>query len=181
MRSGANLGPSPTGSELRSGWSRRDTVKKTLGRCLVVIVALTAIGTIVTQNAWGQTTRNEQCSLAVVSRLVPGSSPVCDAATVQQMAKRGHAFEQNQMGMASILAIGPDYSEKEAFAWFERAAQRGFAPAQVNLAVMYSNGWGTPVNYGAALRWFRAAADQHFARAYFNLGILYLEGTGVRQ
>ena len=79
-----------------------------------------------------------------------------------------------------MLAIGPDYSEKEALAWFERAAQHGYAPAEVNLAIMYINGWGTPVNYGAAQHWLRGAAEQHFARAYYNLGILYLEGKGVK-
>src|SRR5271157_3089102 len=126
-------------------------------------------------------TGNEQCSLAVVSGLVKKDTPVCDGAIVKQMAKSGHAFQQNQLGIASILAIGPDYSEKEAVQWFERAAQRGYAPAQVNLAVMYISGWGTPVNYAGALHWLHAAADQHFARAYYNLGFLYLEGKGVKQ
>jgi len=132
-------------------------------------------------NAWAQTPPNEQCSLAVVSRLVGSDQPVCDDGIVQQMAAQGHAFEQNQLGIASILAIGPDYDEREALKWFANAAQRGYAPAEVNLAVMYANGWGTPVNYGAAVRWLHAAADQHFARAYYNLGILYMEGKGVRQ
>jgi len=85
------------------------------------------------------------------------------------------------LGIASILAIGPDCGEKEALKWFEQAAQRGYAPAEVNLAVMYANGWGTPANYGAALRWLRAAAEQGFARAYYNFGILFLQGQGVRQ
>jgi uncharacterized protein len=131
--------------------------------------------------AWAQDIPNQQCSLAVVSRLVGSDIRVCDSKIVRDMAQRGHAFEQNQMGIASILVIGPDYSQKEALTWFGQAAQRGYAPAQVNLAVMYLNGWGTPVNYGLALRWLHAAADQRFARAYYNLGILYLEGTGVRQ
>jgi uncharacterized protein len=121
------------------------------------------------------------CSLAVVSRQLNSNSPVCDTKVVEQMAKTGHAFEQNQMGLASMLVVGPDYSDKEALAWFQRAAERGYAPAQVNLAVMYTNGWGTPVNFGAAQHWLREAANQHFARAYFNLGIFYLEGKGVRK
>ena len=123
----------------------------------------------------------QQCSLAAVSGKIGNGTRVCDNNLVQQMAKQGHAFEENQMGLASVLAIGPDYSEKEAVKWFERAALRGYAPAQVNLAVMYLNGWGVPVNYGAAQYWLRAAADRHFARAYYNLGILYLEGNGVKR
>jgi len=118
---------------------------------------------LLTCAAWGQDSAKEQCSMAVVSRLVSSQQKVCDTTLVQDMARRGHAFEQNQLGLASILAIGPDFNEKEAVKWFEHAAQRGYAPAQVNLAVMYINGWGTSTNYGTALRWLHAAADQGFA------------------
>src|SRR3984893_8687243 len=111
--------------------------------------------------AWAQNTTTEQCSLAVVSRWAGADAKVCDSKMVHEMALRGQAFEQNQMGIASVLAIGPDYTAKEALRWFGQAARRGSPPAQVNLAVMHINGWGTPVNYGAALRWLRAAADQH--------------------
>ena len=123
----------------------------------------------------------EQCSLAVLSHGISNKQIVCSSKLVQQMALRGHAFEQNQLGMASMLVIGPEYSEHEALKWFERAAERGYAPAQVNLAVMYVNGWGTPMNYAAALHWLHAAADQGFPRAYYNLGVLFLNGQGVRQ
>src|SRR5579864_5344558 len=99
-------------------------------------------------SVWGQSTSTEQCSLAIVSRLVGSGSAICDSVVVRQMAKRGQAFAQNQMGIASVVAIGPDYDQKTALTWFQKAAQQGYAPAQVNLAVMYSNGWGTPVNQG---------------------------------
>lgn len=123
------------------------------------------------------------CRLAVVSRQLGGKHPVCDDATVRHLAEQGQAFEQNQLGLASLmsLVIGPDFHPTEALRWFQRAAQKGYAPAQVNLGVLYTNGWATPVNYAAALRWFREAASQHFAPAYFNLGILYMKGLGVRQ
>jgi len=123
----------------------------------------------------------EQCSLAVVSSLVATGAKVCDSAVVLRLAHRGQVYEQNQLGIASVLALGPDYNAHEALKWFEKAALNGYAPAQVNLAVMYANGWGTAQNYGVALQWFRAASQQHYARADYNLGILYMQGTGVRQ
>jgi len=123
----------------------------------------TGVGPIFSGSATAQTPTEEQCSLAVVSRLAGNSQNVCETRVVQDLAKRGHAFEQNQLGIASMLAIGPDYTDKEALKWFEKAAQKGYAPAQVNLAVMYANGWGTPVNSGAALNWLHVAANQHFA------------------
>ena len=149
---------------------------KIFARIAVRIVYVAATLAVVAAAAWGQASKQtsertsqqlsdqlshkEQCSLAVVSRLVGGNQPVCDGVVVRQMAKRGHAFEQNQMGLASVLAVGPDYSEKEALAWFEHAAQKGYAPAQVNLAVMNINGWGTATNYAVGLHWLQAAADQ---------------------
>ena len=123
----------------------------------------------------------EQCSLAVVSRFVAKSDKVCDAGTVLRLAHQGHVYQQNQIGIASVLAIGPGYSIPEALRWFQKAAQNGYAPAQVNLAVMYANGWGAPQNYGVALQWLRAASEQHYARADYNLGIFYMQGTGVRR
>jgi len=130
-------------------------------------IALEGTLLLAVPEAWAQSAPTEQCSLAVVSRWVGADRRVCDSKIVHEMALRGQAFEQNQMGIASVLAIGPDYSAKEALTWFGQAAQRGYAPAQVNLAVIHINGWGTPVNYGAALRWLRSAADhEHFDRSH---------------
>ena len=117
----------------------------------------------------------EQCNLAFVSSQLPKSETVCDSKTVADLAKQGHVYEQNQMGLASMLVIGPDADVATAVHWFEKSAQNGYAPAQVNLAVLYINGWGVPQNFGIAQRWLREAAAQHFAPAYYNLGELYLE------
>ena len=93
----------------------------------------------------------EQCSVAVVSKQSVGRQHICDALTIRRLAKQGHVFEQNQLGMSSMLVIGPGYNPAEAAKWFERAAQKGYAPAQVNLAVMYINGWGVAPNYGIGI------------------------------
>src|SRR5882672_5117109 len=148
---------------------------------LALVVAGMLAGQRVAAQATASNTTVGQCNLAVVSKLSAATGPTCDEKAIRQMARQGQVYEQNQLGIASILAMGPGYNTEEAIKWFERAAQRGYAPAQVNLAVMYSNGWGTTVNYGKALHWLQAAADQGYARADYNLGILYLQGRGVRQ
>jgi len=146
-----------------------------------MVVMVITMAAVVMLSAQDRGNDRGQCSLAIVSRNVRSNVPVCDKETVLKLARGGHVFEQNQLGIASTLVIGPGYSDKEALKWFEQASHRGYAPAEVNLAVMYINGWGTAVNYGAAQNLLRDAADQHFARAYYNLGILYLEGKGVKQ
>lgn len=150
-------------------------------KSLIAIAVSMAAWLVLPGIASAQKSAAEQCSLALVSHVALGRQNVCDGEIVREMARRGHVFEQNQMGIASMLAIGPDYSDQDALLWFQRAALRGYAPAQVNLAVMYMNGWTTAVNYGAALHWFHEAAAQGFPRAYYNLGILFLNGWGVAQ
>jgi uncharacterized protein len=154
-----------------------------VGRLALLMAIGLMGGTFATQPASAQApaNTNDQCSVAIVSRFVDPNAPTCDLKTAERMAKTGNLYQQNQLGIASMLALGPDFSKKDALAWFQQAAQRGYPPAEVNLAVMYINGWGVPTNYGTAQLWLRRAADQHFARAYYNLGILYLEGKGVHQ
>ena len=82
---------------------------------LVTVMTLTLTSSASAQSKSQET---EQCSMAVVSRLAGGGTGVCDDSTVQKMAKGGHAFEENQLGLVSILAVGPDYSDKEAVHWF---------------------------------------------------------------
>ena len=100
---------------------------------LAMGIALEGILLLAVPAAWAQSAPTEQCSLAVVSRWVGADRRVCDSKIVHEMALRGHAFEQNQMGIASVLAIGPDYTAKEALTWFGQAAQRGYAPARLTL------------------------------------------------
>jgi hypothetical protein len=123
----------------------------------------------------------EPCNLAVVSRELPAKTKVCDSQTVAALARQGHVYEQNQLGLAAMLVVGPNVDLKTAAEWFQKSAEHGYAPAQVNLAVLYVNGWGVSRNYAAAQLWLRRAADAHYAPAYFNLGQLYFKGIGVRQ
>jgi uncharacterized protein len=122
-----------------------------------------------------------QCRLAMASRAAGREIPNCDFESIKNFAADGDVYAQNQVGIASVLAVNPAVDTKSAVQWFEKAARKGYLPAQVNLGVLNENGWGTPRNYAAALYWFHRAADQRYPRAYYNLGILYLQGLGVRR
>jgi TPR repeat protein len=117
----------------------------------------------------------------VSQQLKSNEVPVCDLEAVRKLAQGGHVYEQNQLGIASLLAISPELNTQMAIDWFTKSARQGYAPAEVNLGVLNANGWGVPQNYAQALYWFERAAEQHYPRAYYNLGILYLNGSGVRQ
>lgn len=147
----------------------------------LLLAILCLVSTLGGQQLSAKSANTAPCNLVVVSKWMSNNNKTCDDATVLRFAREGQVYEQNQLGIASVLALRPGASSRDALKWFEKAALRGYAPAQVNLAVMYANGWGTPRNYGAALEWLKAASEQHYARADYNLGILYMQGTGVRR
>jgi TPR repeat protein len=152
-----------------------------LGLAILGISLLTAYSQPVFAENGSPNKGLDQCSMAIVTSQKIDAGKICDPKMVRSLAQHGHVFEQNQLGMVSMLAIGSGYDPSEALKWFEHAARNGYAPAQVNLAVMYLNGWGTPINYGAALQWLHEAANQGYPRAYYNLGIVYQQGQGVRK
>lgn len=148
-------------------------------KCLVILCGIVLM--MGTARLRAQSAHESGCAVAIFNQNLPAGTKVCDRETVAHLAKEGRVFEQNQMGLASMLVVGQNSDVRDAASWFSKAAQRGYAPAQVNLAVMYANGWGVPRNYGVALRWLHEASAQRYPVAYFNLGELYLRGTGVRQ
>lgn len=58
--------------------------------------------------------QTEQCSLAVVTNRPVGSGKICDPKTVRELARNGHVFEQNQLGIVTMLGIGPGYDPQQA-------------------------------------------------------------------
>jgi hypothetical protein len=114
------------------GWAKiqnpslkpEDTVRTSLRTKFASVIAVATIllvgGTASAQNS---NSADQQCSLAVVSRAPGNQVKVCDSSVVQEMARKGHVFEQNQMGIASVLAISPDYNVKEARGFSERPGE----------------------------------------------------------
>lgn len=124
---------------------------------------------------------DDHCALKVVYDTVNHEGHVCSPEEVRARARKGSPFEQNQIGIASLLQTSGVDSSQEALHWFEEAAKRGYAPAQVNLGLMYFQGWETEKNYALAMHYFHLAADQGEPAGYFNLGLHFLRGVGVRQ
>ncbi len=158
----------------------RQTIGRIIILCLVLVVSFSSMA--LGQQFLSRDTQVEgNCLPQVSERVSADGGNACDHQAITELARTGHAFAENQMGIESALVLGPQRTIKDARKWFGKAAAKGYAPAQVNLAVLYLNGWGAPQNYGAALYWLKSAADQGNARAHTNLGILYLKGWGVRR
>ena len=156
----------------------------TIGR-LALITVLSATSLVSTGLAQHAVPKNAasgaDCQFGSSTRGTRFVTDECPLPTTVAVEDTGNPYEQNQLGIASALVLGPGRSITDARKWFEKSARQGYAPAQVNLGVLYAYGWGTAQNFGAALYWLKAGADQGSARGKTNLGILYLKGWGVKQ
>ena len=90
-------------------------------------------------------------------------------------------FEQNQLGIATILGIASGSDAKDALKWFEEAAHKRLCTCtgEPRGHVFERVGHDPQQCRCAALA--AGAAEQGYGRAYYNLGVMYMEGKGVKQ
>lgn len=99
----------------------------------------------------------------------------------RQMADRGDATAQLQVGYMYDLGEGVPQNDEEAAAWYRRAAAQGNVEAQHNLGFKYQHGRGVPQSYELAAEWYLKAAESGFTDSQGALGALYVLGRGVAQ
>lgn len=132
-----------------------------------------------TAHCLSKRTSEKGCALSVVYESVGRLGHPCPENEVRDRARKGGAFEQNQLGLAALIPSSGSLAE--ALHWFSEAAKLNYAPAEVNLGLLYLHGWGTEPNYALAMHYFQLAADQGSPEADYNLGVIYLLGRGVKQ
>ena len=94
-------------------------MKRQVGRkwSVGVVLATVSVGMLVSPlvvSASDRVTQKEQCSMAVFSKPAAKTDHICDEQTVRKLARHGQVFEQNQMGIASILGIAAGSDAKDA-------------------------------------------------------------------
>ena len=85
-------------------------IRRAVTRYFVLLIGLVTCASICAQS-----TPNQQCSLAVVSRLVGSGAAVCDGAVVQRMAAEGQALADtidhaSQPGLVTHLHMSTDHA-----------------------------------------------------------------------
>ena len=98
-----------------------------------------------------------------------------------EMADKGNAEAQHNMGMLLREGKGVEKDTKKAAQWFRKAADQGIADAQFNLGNMYEFGLSLDQSFQYAAVWYEKAAKQGHPSAQTNLGVLYANGQGVGQ
>ena len=100
---------------------------------------------------------------------------------LRQLAQRGDATAQNELGLLYYEGKGVPQNHRKAKEWFDKAVEQGHPGAQVNLGTLYLRGEGAPQSSQMALFWFGRAAAQEDALAFAKLGMMYTQGRGVLQ
>ncbi len=114
--------------------------------------------------------------VVIAQDLATGSD---DIQALREMASRGDAKAQHNLGNRYRLGHGVPKNPTEAVRWYEKAAEQGLPDAQYNLAVSYRRGVGVKKDSLLAVRWYTAAAELGHPQAQGTLGVMYINAEGV--
>jgi len=92
----------------------------------------------------------------------------------QELAQKGQANAQHNLGIMYEKGLGVAKNDKTALNWFKKAAEQGHAKSQYILGTKYFYGDSQPQDYAQAIYWWEKATKQNIISAGYNLGVLYL-------
>lgn len=102
-----------------------------------------------------------------------------DAEALRQLAGRGKADAQFELGWRLLQGAGVKKNEAEAISWLQKAAEQ-FHPAAMNaMGLLSEDGLGVPKDQKKAFDWFQKSAKYGFPMAQQNLADCYENGKGV--
>lgn len=104
-----------------------------------------------------------------------------DPAALQQLAERGNADAQFELGIRYLGGEGMPKDEKKAAEWLTRAAEKEKLEAMNALGTMNEEGVGFPKDEKKAFEWYEKAAKYGLALAQQNLSQCYELGKGVEK
>lgn len=102
-------------------------------------------------------------------------------AKYENLAKKGNAAAQRNLGYMYEKGRGVPRDYKKAFLWYEQATKQNNSQALNNLAHMYQKGYGVKKDYGKAIEYLLQSAKMKDDIAQFNLGIAFQMGKGVKK
>jgi len=101
---------------------------------------------------------------------------------LQQMAERGNATAQEELGSRFETGVGIQKNLIKSFVWIKKSAEQGNPKAQYGLAYRYNDGIGVEKNQETALYWYRKCAENGLgewqANAQVAIADFYLKGIG---
>lgn len=133
-------------------------------RCLW-IAALLALAALPLQAQFGADTQDDKF----------------DASALQQLAERGNADAQFELGVRYLGGEGLTKDEKKASEWLQKSADQHNLAAMNALGTLHEEGVGLAKDEKKAFEWYEKAAKYGFPLAQQNLAECYESGKGVEK
>ena len=108
-----------------------------------------------------------------------GEEKPFDAAALKQLADRGSADAQFELGIRLLGGEGMAKDETKAAEWLRKAAAQSHLPAMNALGTLCEEGVGLPKDAKKAFDWYKKAAQYGLPLAQQNLAECYDLGKGV--
>lgn len=114
--------------------------------------------------------------------LVPGvraQEDRFDAEALRQLAERGNADAQFELGVRLLGGEGLPKDPARAAEWLQKAAAQRNLGAMNAMGTLYEEGVGVPKDEKKAFEWYEKSANYGFPLAQLNLSECYESGKGV--
>ena len=109
----------------------------------------------------------------------PDGDKKFDASALQQLADRGNADAQFELGVRYLGGEGFAKDEKKAAEWLQKSADQHNLAAMNALGTLHEEGVGVAKDEKKAFEWYEKAAKYGFPLAQQNVAECYESGKGV--
>jgi TPR repeat protein len=118
---------------------------------------------------------------AIVIHAAHAQQEKFDPDALRQLAERGEAKAQFELGLRLLGGEGLPKDEQQAAEWLQKAAAQHLPGAMNALGTLHEEGVGVPKDQKKALEWFTKGANAGDPMAQLNLAESYDKGNGVEK
>jgi len=119
--------------------------------------------------------------IAILILMVSGCTTYLSLSEIQNLADKGDADAQNNMGSRYQFGDGVPKDYGKAVMYYQKAVDQNLSYAKTNLGYMYDLGLGVAEDNEKAIFLYSEAANAGDSRGMINLAIMYADGDNVEQ
>ncbi len=119
------------------------------------------------------------CLILFFAPVMSAQQESFDADAFQQLAGRGNADAQFELGVRLLSGEGLPKDVDKAVEWLQKAAAQQHPGAMNAMGTLFEEGAGVPKDEKKAIEWYEKSAKLGFPLAQMNLSESYEKGRGV--
>jgi len=119
------------------------------------------------------------CVILLITCAASAQQEKFDADALRQLAERGNADAQFELGVRQLGGEGLPKDVDQAAGWLQKAAAQEHPAAMNAMGTLCEEGAGVPKDEKKAVEWYEKSAKYGFPLAQMNLSEAYDNGKGV--